>query len=67
MTYPLHRGERRALRRQHADRILERANAEAAISGASIKCRIGNHAPGGCQNDGTGCLCACHDPASQES
>jgi hypothetical protein len=28
----------------------------------SIRCQDGDHAPGGCHNDGSGCLCACHDP-----
>lgn len=60
--YPTHRGERTALRERHATRIVARAAAEAALYGLSIMCIHGEHAPDGCRNAGTGCLCQCHDP-----
>lgn len=63
MSYPLHRGERRARRQMAADRIRATAEAEAKLVGLSINCRHGHHAPRGCRNTGTGCLCECHDPA----
>jgi hypothetical protein len=65
MTFPTSRPER--------DELRSRRQAQGAASGReqtiaaykSIKCDMGNCAPNGCQNDGTGCLCGCHD-ASEE-
>lgn len=73
MTVPTHRlgsyagltaEERATKRREQRDFILARAEEDIARARRSIKCgRDGAHAgrPGGCSNDGSDCLCACHD------
>lgn len=50
---------RRALRDEYRAIALWEANRR----GRSLKCADGSHAatPDGCANDGTGCLCGCHD------
>ena len=70
MTYPTDIAERRALREERQRAIIADARARAAVTGSSINCRHGNHRRRedpygwvGCANDGTGCLCECHDPA----
>lgn len=61
--------ERAERRQMYLDRELARARAEAATRERSLKCSGGyphnwpiRHTgePGGCQDDGTRCLCACH-------
>jgi hypothetical protein len=44
-------------------RQVEIAEAEAVRLGRMPKCRAEHHAsePEGCGDDGTGCLCRCHD------
>jgi len=61
MGYPTLLDERRAARADLRSRGLRRA-ARGWIP-RSIKCEQGYHArgPNGCKNDGTGCLCGCHD------
>jgi hypothetical protein len=43
--------------------IVARAEAEARLAGCSLKCKRDDHADGsgGCRNDGSTCICACHD------
>ncbi len=50
---------RAALRERH----VARARTEGATRGHSINCRLGRHADEefGCANDGSSCLCECHD------
>lgn len=65
--YPLHTGERKALRVEFRSAAMARAELQARTMGRSLKCAADNdwnHAgtPGGCTNDGTGCICECHDP-----
>lgn len=71
MAERLTNAERAARRQMYLERELERAHADAAIRERSIKCGGGGawqHWPklhagteDGCQNDGTTCLCECHD------
>jgi hypothetical protein len=59
---------RHALREQLLAEARERAMRDAVRAHSSIKCgEYGQHAtaPGGCRNDGSTCLCACHDPAEE--
>lgn len=57
---------RRAARQRLADHVVDTARREASTAGRSAKCRSANHrgATTGCENDGSSCLCFCHDPAS---
>ena len=57
-TWPADGSARQELRDANAERLRRRAEREAAIYGLSMRCEIGDH---GCRNDGTGCLCRCHD------
>lgn len=58
---------RRAAREQIVAEIVERARREARLCGLSLNCERavrwglepGRHA---CRNDGSTCLCECHDP-----
>jgi hypothetical protein len=67
-NYPLDAATRAAMRRIQVEVAIERARADAAKFGLSLNCsdrlyRYGTHPAGepGCRNDGTGCLCVCHD------
>lgn len=60
INYPLDTESRLALRGQH----IQRAISKSLHIGQSIRCSRNDHHRGdgdGCQNDGTGCLCWCHD------
>ena len=59
-------GDRSAARHLIKAHIMADAERLAAQAGRSIKCKNENHAdePYGCKNDGTGCICFCHDAAS---
>jgi hypothetical protein len=62
--YPMDRRARAAKRKEIRDAHLARAERIAAASGRSIKCgHYQQHADqeGGCANDGSNCLCECHD------
>jgi len=68
--YSLNPKERAARRKRIRDDQIARAEKAALVLGRSIKCGGwgGNHAPrhagdlsDGCKNDGTGCICECHD------
>lgn len=43
--------------------IVAEAEKEARLAGRSLKCKRQEHATGryGCANDGSTCICACHD------
>lgn len=43
--------------------IVAEAEKEARLAGRSLKCKRENHADEsyGCSNDGSTCICACHD------
>jgi hypothetical protein len=61
-------GDRAARRAEILDRKLDEARRKAAELGRSTKCgRYNWHAgqPGGCGNDGSGCICECHDPLAE--
>lgn len=72
MAEPLTTPERAARRQMYMDKELARAQADGESRGRSIKCGGGGglndwpkrHAgePDGCTNNGSTCLCACHDP-----
>lgn len=74
-TWPLIQAERHQLRVDATARYLSGAEASALRYGRSLKCAPFDdpqyvqpkHAdqPGGCANDGTGCLCPCHDPQTE--
>lgn len=55
--------ERAARRAHYRRRELAEAEERSNLVGRSIKCgQYDQHAPDGCQNDGSHCLCECHDP-----
>lgn len=56
-------GDRAAARAVIHDCIIEQAEQEAMLAGLSLKCRVEMHAiaGNGCANDGSTCICACHD------
>ena len=59
-------GDRPAARTLVREGIIRQAELEAKLACLSIKCRIGRHADPvayGCYNDGSTCLCECHDPS----
>jgi hypothetical protein len=61
--YPSNKISRQKRRAAILRAELAAAHARAVATGRSIKCgQLGNHAPDGCQNDGSNCLCECHDP-----
>ena len=59
-------GNRPAARALIREGIIRVAELEAKLAGLSLKCRVDIHASAGngCANDGSTCLCACHDAAS---
>jgi hypothetical protein len=59
--YPDAAAERAAARKRVRDGVMAKAEAEVRRLGRSIKCGLEDHAPDGCQNDGSNCLCQCHD------
>lgn len=73
--YPLHTGERAAVREQIRTKLIERAEREALFNGRTARCSMyDDHARMwtppkrdakpervGCANDGTTCICTCHD------
>lgn len=62
--HPLVAADRERRRQQILDEQILAARRIAARVGRSVKCgEYGQHADqeGGCANDGTGCLCECHD------
>ncbi|MET9073907.1 hypothetical protein ABZX95_17405 [Streptomyces sp. NPDC004232] len=63
MMYPRTRPERAELRAQLETDAAKQACANARRLYASIRCAEGDH---GCLNNGTGCLCTCHDPKEQQ-
>jgi hypothetical protein len=65
MTFPTSRIERDELRSRRQAQGAAKGRALAIETYKSIRCFEGVCAPDGCQNDGTGCLCGCHD-ASEE-
>jgi hypothetical protein len=63
--------QRQAQRDQIRQTVLDRAEIQARVVGRSMKCGAGlgmyegwKHAdePDGCANDGSTCICECHDP-----
>lgn len=68
--YPLDHRARKALRASHAAEIRAAAEVKARRFGRSISCGGGGDpwfvipldGPHTCRNDGSGCLCECHDP-----
>jgi hypothetical protein len=68
VNWPLTRAERAAERERIREAALAAARRDALRFARSIRCgERGHHAdlPGGCANDGTGCLCECHDPREE--
>lgn len=72
--YPLDAQDRAVVRREIRERVMAEAHRQAATLGRSMKCGgWGGIAPprhagaeyDGCANDGTGCVCECHDPTTQ--
>lgn len=57
-------GDRPAARALIREGMMQQAELEAGLAGLSLKCRIDMHANAGngCANDGSACLCECHDP-----
>ncbi len=69
---PRDAASRQAIRDRYVVEATERVRNEALLFGRSIKCqqirdltdpKAGYHAnePGGCRNDGSTCICECHD------
>lgn len=62
MNYPTAPHERAALRERNTNYYVARAMLTAQRAMKSAKCgTYHEHAPYGCQDDGSGCLCECHD------
>jgi hypothetical protein len=67
--YPLDTEARRAARAANLASYLKAAEVNAHKANLSMKCEgygsrlnpLHSDHPGGCKNDGTGCLCECHD------
>lgn len=64
--YPRDRASRQALRQELVEEAIERARHAARLEGISINCAgdIAAHVPADrhrCRNDGSTCLCECHD------
>jgi hypothetical protein len=57
-------GDRSSARHLMRAHIMAGAERQAAQAGCSMKCTAERHAdePYGCKNDGSGCICYCHDP-----
>lgn len=57
--FPLDRQARLDYRNEIRNQALE----QAARTGLSAKCAASEHVqlPGGCTDDGSGCICACHE------
>ena len=71
--YPVDFDHRQMIRNVIKANLLEQALADAKTARHSIKCREGDHrrtdpvfGPAGCQNDGTTCLCECHDDQGKD-
>lgn len=65
------RAERARRREDSAERIRRRAEEDISRAGRSMKCagtampfgeRLHANTPNGCKNDGSSCICECHDP-----
>lgn len=62
-TYPTSAAARAAERDARFHAYMANAERRALWNSYSIKCGDWEqHAPDGCQNSGSTCLCACHDP-----
>jgi hypothetical protein len=62
--YPKELDARVAVRAELREQVLAAAERSVRLAGRSMVCgEYDNHAPGGCQNDGSTCICECHDPA----
>jgi hypothetical protein len=67
--FPLDRASREAARADRRRAILAEAEDRAALYGLTINCGerlfAGTHPTEGpgCGNDGSNCMCRCHDPA----
>ena len=67
--FPLDTDARQTARDEIKADCLRRAEIEAGQTGRSMKCngygnqfpRLHSDHPGGCANDGSGCVCECHD------
>lgn len=59
-------GDRAAARHLIRAHIMAAAERQAEHAGCSLMCEYGRHADQsyGCANDGTTCLCNCHDAGS---
>jgi hypothetical protein len=66
---------RAAGRQEIRVQIFREAERQARIAALSLRCKYGNHCgvyvdehgetwPDGCRDDGSGCICECHDPAA---
>jgi hypothetical protein len=62
VTYPTDLPGRRERRATIRAQVLAEAEREISLQGRSMRCgRYDAH--GSCRNDGSGCICECHDPA----
>lgn len=72
-SYPKDASDRQRMRAAARRELLKQAEAMATVYGRSINCGnwpapvVPHHAGelGGCANDGSGCLCECHDRGSE--
>lgn len=57
-------GNRPRAREVIREAIMSAAQQQAEVAGRSLRCRQAQHAgdQDGCRNDGTNCICFCHDP-----
>jgi hypothetical protein len=68
--YPLDRGLRESLRTAAIEKYTVKGVHTGLHYGQSMRCQDGDHYDWdtmlGCRNDGTGCLCLCHDRGRRE-
>lgn len=66
MKWPTVPIDRRHIRKAALTAALDRARDGYLLPFVSLRCGADVHAdaPDGCSNDGTGCLCSCHDGAA---
>lgn len=70
--YPRDRAGRQGERQRLVDEAVERARHDARLAGLSVNCEgdlrwgvdLSKHR---CRNDGSGCLCECHDAAAADA
>jgi hypothetical protein len=69
IIYPRTSAERIDLRAMVLNRLVQEASFAARLHGLSLDCEsaVRWDGPHACKNDGSTCLCSCHDPSEETS